>query len=178
MASICGIDPGLRGHYCVLDPEEKTAKHLRIPYRPDGIIDGNKIIDVFEGFHHVHALYIEKVMGRGGMVKDGGANWGATQNFGLGFNYGQLLATMSFMPHTLVRPQQWQKLCHTTSNRKSDLPAKEKTRIRFVQLNPSFGHAIKANDGLYDAFFIARYGLITHGIQFTDDWNFIDMEDQ
>jgi hypothetical protein len=175
MRVTCGIDPGRNGYICVLDPVEKTAEYLKIPYRPDGIINGHMIVDVFKDFHHVHAIYIEKVIGRGGAIKDGGANWGASQNFGLGFNYGQLLATMSFMPHTLVTPQQWQKHCHTASLRGSGITAKEKTLARFIQLNPSFVNPIKSHDGLYDSFFIARYGLVTQGIQFTDDWNFIDL---
>ena len=172
---ILGIDTGSKGYYCVLDPEQRTAEYMRIPYRADGVMNCHKLDHAFEGFGNIHKIYIEKVIGRGGAIKDGGANWGASQNFGLGFNYGQVMSYMSNCPITLVMPKQWQKLCHDHSVKGLGITAKERTRARFDQLNPSYGGIIKSHDGLHDAFFIARYGLLQMRINFRDDWNFIEL---
>ncbi len=172
------MDCGLKGYFCCLDTAERTASYLKIPYRADGIINSHKIDHCFEGFSGIHRIYIEKVIGRGSMGGEKGANWGAAQNFGMGFNYGQMMAVMSYWPITLVTPKQWQKKCHDHSVKGMGITAKERTQARFDQINPSFGGISKNKDGLFDSFFIARYGLIDMSIDFCDDWNFIDLGDK
>jgi hypothetical protein len=143
---------------------------MAIPYRDNGVIDGFKIEKAFEGFINIHKTIIERVQGRGNNVK-----WGATQNFGMGKNYGQILGLLHHVPLTFVIPQTWQKKVHKNVK---GLTPKERSASAFASLNPSFGEMKKSMNGLVDAFLIARWALDEARIVFFDDWNFIDMEDE
>lgn len=164
---ICiGIDSGAQGCLCELDVEEKTARYLKIPYRDDGVINGFKIERAFEGFANAHKVVIEKVQGRGG--------WGATQCFSMGKNYGMLLGLLHHVPITLVQPSTWQKRIHKGIH---GTTAKDRSAAVFASLNPSFGSIKKSDNGLIDAFLIARWALDEARIIYRDDWTFIDLED-
>jgi hypothetical protein len=164
-----GIDSGSKGCICVLDTQEKTAKYLYLPYRKDDVLNGRLIDITFECFSGVDRMTLEKVQGRGG----GDTKWGATQTFGFGRNYGMILMYLSYYPHHLVVPQVWQKAAHKLAH---GITAKEKTQSAFDRLNPSYGGIATSENGLADAFFIARYGLDQLGCHYTDDWNFFNMK--
>jgi hypothetical protein len=166
-----GIDTGSTGVICELDVYEKTARYLKIPYRDDGIINGFKIDQTFEGFANVHKIVIEKVQGRGG--------WGATQCFSMGKNFGMLLGLLHHVPLTFVQPPTWQKRIHKGVK---GVTAKDKSFSVFASLNPSFPFELnktnKVHTGIIDAFFIARWALDEARIIYQDDWTFIDLEDE
>lgn len=163
---IVGIDTGSKGCICLLDVEERSASYLRMPYRDDGIINGYLIEKCFEGFTDVHRVVIEKVQGRGG--------WGATQLFNFGKNYGMVLGLMHHLPLTFVQPTEWQKHIHKGVK---GATAKDRSLSIFTSLNPSFGQVRKCDEGLVDAFFIARWSLEKSRVVFKDDWNFINLGD-
>ena len=163
---IIGIDSGSAGSICELNVLEKTARYLRMPYREDNIINGYKIEQAFEGFDGIHKIIIEKVQGRAG--------WGATQCFGMGKNYGMLLGLLHHLPLTFVQPPTWQKRVHKGV---AGVTAKERSASVFASLNPSFGQIRKCDNGLIDAFLIARWGLDDMRIIYHDDWNFINLEE-
>jgi len=163
---VVGIDPGKDGVICALDVAERTASYLDIPYREDGIINGFMIERVFEGFASAHKILIEKVQGRGG--------WGATQCFNFGKNYGMLLGLLHHVPLHHVQPNAWQKSIHKGVK---GATAKDRSKSVFRSLNPSFRDIKKTDSGLIDAFLIARYGLEQSRVVFSDDWNFINLED-
>lgn len=161
---IIGIDCGAAGCVCELDVVERTARYLNLKYRPDGVINGFVIEQAFEGFANSHKVVIEKVQGRGG--------WGATQCFNMGKNYGQILGLLHHVPVTFVQPQTWQKTIHKGVK---GTTAKERSLSVFSSLNPTFGEIRKKDNGLIDAFFIARWSLDEARIIYRDDWHFIDL---
>lgn len=164
---VVGIDSGALGCICELDVYEKTARYLKIPYREDGVINGFLIERAFEGFANSHKIIIEKVQGRGG--------WGATQCFGMGKNYGQILGLLHHVPVTFVQPQTWQKRIHKGVK---GTTAKDRSFSVFSSLNPSFGDLSKKDNGLVDSFLIARWALDEARIIFRDDWTFINAGDE
>lgn len=161
---VIGIDSGSTGAICELDVYEKTVKYLKIPYREDMVINGYEIEKAFEGFTQAHKVVIEKVQGRAG--------WGSTQCFNFGKNYGMILGLLHHIPITLVQPQTWQKRIHKGIH---GATAKDRTAAVFASLNPSFGKIRKCDNGIVDAFFIARWALDEARIIYHDDWSFINL---
>jgi len=175
MAKCVGIDTGSKGCFVMLDTIEKTASYLNIPYRKDGIINGTAIAKAFDAFMDVSRIYIEEVKGRGFTPNCSTAvNWGAKQTLTMGKNYGMVLGTMQYLPMVIVQPKTWQKNAHKGIKAPT---AKEKTLAAFDRLNPSYGGIAKSENGMADAFFIARHALDELGIQYSDDWNFINLGD-
>jgi hypothetical protein len=164
---VIGIDSGKSGYFCELNVKEKTARYLKIPYRADNVIDGHLIERTFEGFANVDKIVIEKI-GRAG-------NWGSTQIIEYGKNYGMLLGLLHHVPLHYVAPKTWQAKVHRGV---SGITAKEKSASFFASINPSFDRKItKANNGLVDAFLIARWILDDMRAVYRDDWTFIDLGD-
>lgn len=159
MDRIIGIDCGANGAIVQLDLKEQTAHYLKIPYRDDGLID-YRIIEESLMLHNAF-FFVEKLHGRGG--------WSSSVTFKLGENYGKMLQCLSAYGFTLVEPQQWQKTAHdgTVMAKKP----KDRTKEAFVRLQP---HAGIKHDGVIDAFFIARYGLLKLKHREPVRWNFID----
>jgi hypothetical protein len=79
---------------------------------------------------------------------------------------------LSYYSHNLVAPSTWQRNIHMGCE---GITTKEKTMSAFDKINPSFGGIKSSQNGLSDAFFIARYGLSPLHGKFRDDWNFINM---
>jgi len=161
---IIGIDPGAKGCIVELDSKSQTARYLNIPYRFDGIIAFDIINAQFDYLRHVDHILLEKVGGRCG--------WGASQTFKFGVNYGQVLGYLWDRPHSLVAPKTWQGLAHAGTTMGSP---KDRSRMAFVKLNPAPKVRAK-DDGLIDAFHIARWGLRHFRQDFTDHWTFINLE--
>jgi hypothetical protein len=80
---------------------------------------------------------------------------------------------MQYLPMVIVQPKTWQKNAHKGIKAPT---AKEKTLAAFDRLNPSYGGISKSENGMADAFFIARHALDELGVQYSDDWNFINLE--
>ncbi len=161
---ICGIDPGAKGAIVMLDSVEKTAQYLIIPYRDDKVMDKRAVKKAFNNFADVRLIFIEKVGGRGG--------WASGSTFQFGSNYGQILNEISDHPYMFVSPQVWQKIAW--QGEPADEP-KVMSAAAFQRLNPSTRMMLKKENGVIDAFHIARYGMINQRERFTDDWNFINL---
>lgn len=159
---VCGIDPGKKGCFVVLDTDRHIAFWLDTPYRSDGIIDFAKVQDLV-GLDYVDSIFYEKVCGREG--------WGAVQVFSFGCSYGQILGFLHDKPHTLISPKKWQTIAHVGTCGDN---AKQRSYQSFVRLNPS-AKIKKSQDGLIDAFHIARYGLIMLRSKFRDNWEFVEL---
>ena len=157
---IIGIDPGSKGSIVELDSTTGEARYLDIPYRLDKIIDFNQVKAAFD-FTETTMIFLEHVRGRSG--------WGATQVFTFGCNYGQILGFLYDKPHNLISPKTWQKIAHFGCC--SGIP-KLMSRESFQRLNPK-SKVKKSQDGLIDAFHIARYGMFAYHAKFKDDWEFI-----
>jgi hypothetical protein len=159
---VIGIDPGKHGCIVALDSDTHEAHWLNMPFREDGILDlgiiNTKVKPYWSGM-----IYLEKVHGRSG--------WGATQVFGFGVNYGQVLGWLHDKPHTLITPKKWQSIAHVGTFGENP---KLRSHQSFIRLNPSTTIRKKDN-GLIDAFHIARFGLFFNGVQFRDDWEFIGL---
>lgn len=164
---VAGIDTGLNGAIVLLDTLEKTAHFYKLKYRSDELIDS---VNMFQCLPELKnsIVYIEKTRGRGMSTTDKKAAWGSSQNFGMGANYGKLRQLFETIPYHLVEPKSWQKYAHEGTNADS---AKLRSMQAFVRLNPDA--KIKHN-GIIDAFFIARFGLIKAHQAIYDNWNFID----
>ena len=153
---VLGIDPGRSGALCLLDTVTHTAVYSPIPWA--GKLIDYCVLDQIMGSEYAGLIALEEVRGRGG--------WGATQTFTFGCNYGLILAWVGVRKHILVPPKTWQNLAHLGA--KGDTP-KAKSLDSFNKINPT--SKIK-NDGVIDAFHIARYGLLQFG-RFTDGWKFV-----
>ncbi len=166
---VIGIDSGKNGCFCELDCVVGTCRYIKIPYRDDNVINGYRLNEAFNHFNHAHKMIIEKTRGRAG--------WGATACFNFGKNYGQLLGLLHAQPLVFVNVQMWQKHQHKNVSGET---AKERSASVFASLNPTFVSRSKRkiNDGLIDAFLIARWGLLDSRVVFRDDWNFINIEDE
>lgn len=158
---ILGIDPGKKGCFVLLDRDEKTAHYLAMPLLADRSIDFDQVYASLD-LSNLNMIFLEKVLGRG--------SWGAANVWSFAENYGQLRAQILYKrPHTLVPPKTWQKIAHVGTEGDN---AKIRSMQSFQRINPST-KVYKTQDGLIDAFHIARYGLISFRAKFTDDWRFI-----
>jgi hypothetical protein len=108
-----------------------------------------------------NAIFIEDVYGR--------EHWGVTNAFTFGYNTGLISAWLYGKNYKRVLPKTWQKIAHL-----GEIANDPKLRswLAFQRLNPS-ATIKKSNDGLIDAFHVARYGLIMHRCVFRDNWEFI-----
>ena len=161
---IIGIDTGSKGAIVCLDSTEKTAEYMMLPYRADKVLDFSLVKDKF--YSNIMMTFVEKVSGRGG--------WGATQTFQFGCYYGQILGLLSSYSHAMVTPQMWQKIAWEGT---SDGEPKERSAAAFARLNPTT-RLKKKEDGVIDAFHIARYGMLKYREIFTDDWRFINLAEK
>lgn len=159
---IIGIDPGRKGAIVTLDPAKKIAYYSRLPYRKDNIVDFD-ILNKWKG-EFSGSVFLEDVHGK--------KEWGAQNNFAFGSYFGQLKLWLAIekIPHILVRPQEWQKIAHMGMG--SGDP-KQNSYTSFIRLNPN-AKISKSEDGIIDAYHIARWGLIyyTRNVAFTDNWRF------
>lgn len=163
---IIGIDPGRKGAIVCLDDETTIARYANLPYRTDGVIEFDRLNQWTQGDHC--PILLEDVHGRG--------KWGSNSVFTFGCNYGQLRAWIVIMKrsHILVLPKAWQKIAHAGLN---EIDPKVNSFISFQRLNPR-AKIRKTQDGIVDAFHIARYGIIYYSknTHFKDDWEFRSYE--
>lgn len=156
---IQAIDPGARGCIVELDSDAKTCRYLNMPMLPCDILDYDKLNECFPA--QPHMIFIEQVHGR--------QPWGAGNVFTFGYNTGLITAWLYKKPHTKILPQTWQQLAHLGT--KGDDP-KYRSWQAFNRLNPK-ATIKKSQDGLIDAYHIARYGLFHYRCVFHDNWEFI-----
>jgi hypothetical protein len=161
-----GIDPGRKGAIVCLDTETHTARYASLPYRTDNVIEFDRLSSWVSNDNCT--VFLEDVHGRG--------KWGSASVFTFGCNYGQLRAWIVIQkrPHILIQPQRWQKIAHMGMN---ETDPKLNSYISFMRLNPN-AKIRKTQDGIIDAFHIARYGIIYYlrNNNFMDDWEFLPYE--
>lgn len=147
---ICGIDPGAKGAFCVLDSKDPAYLAFQDVHRSSIYELGNWLfrqkIDLFI-IEDVHSLY--------GMS--------AKSNFNFGKNIGIMIALTEIIckgtPAKKVPPKMWQKWHGITSKGKA---IKEEVALKAQQLYPAanlYGARKGLLDGRSDAVMIAHYGL-------------------
>jgi hypothetical protein len=164
MTILIGIDPGNRGAIVEIDTYEKACRYMKIPYCEDGLLEVDLINAMFN-FRCADFIYLEQVHSN--------KIWGIPNNFAFGGYYNQMRLMIKKHPNQLVTPKKWQAKAHVGQGSK-DLTAKEKSLIAFKRLNPSFGKIQKGDDGIIDAFFIARFAGQDNSVTVPNDLLFIE----
>lgn len=143
---ICGIDPGQRGAFALLD----NAHNLSFITMPDNV---PQMLNWLRQQTITH-VFLEKAQS---MPKQGVASV-----FTYGEHYGEIkgiLATLG-IPFTCVAPKTWTRSMHQGTTGAS---AKDKSRQAAHRLFPTINFVLdgcrKAHDGVMDAVLIAEYGL-------------------
>ena len=155
-----GIDPGVNGAICILDPAagiadfEKTTEDARM------LIDALKIMDSFDTCS-VRCIMIEDVHSLYGMS--------AKSNFSFGSNVGRVntIAEATGFMVDKVQPKKWQKAIGVKSTTKGKDIKKEVAEI-CKRLYPNITiHGPKGglDDGKSDSLMIAHYCYLTHRMQ-------------
>jgi hypothetical protein len=156
---IAGVDPGKTGAIVVIDTESSTAWFERLKYGDNGAL----LTRFGKEYNRVDKYNLELIRGRGG--------WGATQIFGMGRNFGQVLAAVvdTGKPYDLIRAEEWTGMVHRNVIIKGK--AKEKTLSAYYSLFPHDPFNVTSSievkggysDGLVDALFLAAYDVIKEG---------------
>jgi len=151
---VAGIDPGKRGAVVVVDSQTSRAWYEKLAYDDAGLLTtrfGQK-------FRGVDKVLIENIHGRGG--------WGATQNFNMGYYFGQVMHELikSQRPFELITPNTWTSLLHREIDLKGAAPkAKSLAAYHMYFPHDPIGKTKGKDgyhDGLIDALLIAAYELI------------------
>lgn len=161
---LIGIDPGKKGSIVEIDTEEKTARYMALPYWENKLLDYSEL-NLHFNLSSADYIYCEEV----GPMKI----WGITNNWAFAFNYSAVLHWLQGHPFQLVRPKRWQADAHKGIG-KDFGTAKEKSALAFSRLCPSFGKIAKGDDGIIDAFFIAKYAGIDNNVRIPHDLLFIE----
>lgn len=151
MASVMGIDPGLKGGVAVIDIETGEANFwLLRAIMENRATPFDNIVKAF-GVQHV---YIEKAQAFPGQ----GVN--AMFNYGTGF--GRIIGwcEMLGIKHTLVAPQTWTKALHLGCTGKDP---KQKSKQAALRLFPgkdfrATTDSVTLHDGLIDSLLVAEFG--------------------
>lgn len=165
MALLIGIDPGEYGAVVEIDTLEQIARFMRLPYTPDGLLDRRKLSDNFN-LRRATYVYAEKI--------GPDPKFGAKGNWTFSHYNTSMLDWISDHAYTLVHPRTWQKRAHMGVSEK-DKTAKQRTLIAFKRINPNFGEIGKRDDGIFDAFFIARFAGQENNISVPNDLLFIEV---
>jgi hypothetical protein len=156
---ILGIDPGKFGWWCLLDTESDTAVARQLRWSSDGIL-------IWRDIPKADRIFMEKVHAIPTVMN-------ARSAFSFGYSVGQLHAFTSASATTLVTPQNWQKICLEGID--TNLDPKERSKAGFAKLNPSKRDK-KLNHNFTDAYHIANYGLLKHGI-LKQEWTFANHQE-
>lgn len=143
--SVLGLDPGKKGGYGIVNEDGTVQVYGRMPLIGKDF-DTALLAELFDRADHAG---IEKVGAMPGQ--------GVTSMFNFGYGYGLLcgIAKGKMKPHTLVRPQAWQKVMLAGLGGGT----KEAAVQRCLQLWPETADffRVKANQGASDALLIAEY---------------------
>lgn len=157
MTTLVGIDPGLRGALCKLDPDEHTLELFEMPILTftrtktktyiDQVKLGNILCD-----DSILRLYLEEVNAR--------PEEGVVSSFTFGQAYGTVIGSCGALqiPLTQVRPAVWKKVLKVPAD-------KDAARFRASQLFPKCADQWekKNQDGIAEAALIAFYGMCELG---------------
>jgi hypothetical protein len=179
---IGGIDPGKSGSMVVLESICSEAWYHKFKFNKDNLLD-------WHGFHlfldltKPEMIIIEKIRGRGASPKDKKTSWGASQNFNMGYYFGQIvIATISYCKFMnirwkFVKPKAWQALIHDGISTK--LTPKERSLIAYEQLHPNspikpYRKGGKINHNIVDGLLVATYGIMKFTKDGLQQWEFIE----
>jgi hypothetical protein len=148
-----GIDPGLKGSFCLLIPETQQVLFLPTITKP---------LEIHQWFTRVKAEFNLVVC----MIEDVHSIFGvsAKSNFNFGYNVGLVnaLASASGSMVDLVQPKKWQKTIGVTVQGKlikNDVAAICERLYPKVNIRGPKGGLL---DGLSDSLMIAHYASLTH----------------
>ena len=148
----CGIDPGKKGGFGVIDTQGQIVFKCELPQTPP---DMAKIFTEWAKNHGYCRVFVEKCQAMPGQS--------VTSMFKYGLHYGEILGVLGTLgiPHEAVRPQKWQsKLIGSFKKGQSKVEAYKKAK----QLWPSEEFILPrcrvAHDGIVDAVLIAEYGRL------------------
>lgn len=173
MKRIIGIDPGLRGAFCVMTifedktsevvfhslpvisscTETKTRKTGKIKTKTINAVDYHELAKIFSCFLDCTA-FLEKIHGV--------PMWGSSASFDFGETFGALRALLHShkIEHYEVTPQAWQKEMHEGIAKGHE--AKQRSLIAARRLFPNINLAKPdgkfPDSGYVDALLIAEYG--------------------
>jgi hypothetical protein len=163
---IVGIDPGKAGCIVELDLEERLCRFMFMPWREDGLLCHNTILDNID-LGEAHYIGIEK---NNAMPSFG------TKNFPWGWNVSACFHLLVNYPYDSFAPGAWQKKIHGVRYcKKSTVEAKARTASAFKKMNPNFEykHMNAANKAaVYDAFCIAYYTGLKNNVVMPNNFRF------
>jgi crossover junction endodeoxyribonuclease RuvC len=165
-----GIDPGLTGCVCALDPEANEVQFFDAPVLE--VVVNKKTKHVFDAYRMVQVLKdaaagrqvmvtIEKVQA---MPGGGERTMGATSAFNFGMGYGLWLGILAALaiPYQTVHPATWKARCMAGCSKEKDA-----SRAVAMQHYPHSAKYLtrKKDNGRSDSALIARWGWLTYGGQ-------------
>jgi hypothetical protein len=159
---VIAFDPGLKGYCVELDSEAQTARCLKLPFRPDGIICYRSIKKVID-FKTADLCILEKVSAQ--------KKWAASSALTFGKIVGQLQMLLSSCSFAEVAPATWQK--HMFLGFADHMEPKVKALASFQRINPNYeARKKRIDDNLVDAFLMACFGLKSSNVNFRIHWKF------
>lgn len=152
MPYVIGVDPGKDGGVAALDP---AGKIYHLEPMPEDMRQFADFIDQPHWKKNVH-VYVEKAQAFQGQ--------GVSSMFKYGDHFGQIQGILIALsiPHTLVPPQTWQKVCFLGTSPKLGPKSRafEAARRLFPEQSFKVSHRNKcAHDGMVDAILIALFGF-------------------
>ena len=165
-----GIDPGLTGCVCVLDPDKNEVQFFDAPVLE--VVVSKKTKHVLDAYQMVQILKdatadkkvmvtIEKVQA---MPGGGERSMGATSAFNFGMGYGLWLGILAALalPYQTVHPATWKARCMSGCSKEKD--ASREVAMRHYPQSAKF-LTRKKDNGRSDSALIARWGWLTYGGQ-------------
>lgn len=147
MPHYVGLDPGQSGGVAVLDKTGKIVLKEPMPDLP-------KLCHLLEGNWPTH-VFLEQVASRPGQ--------GVSSVFKFGCHYGSLMGVLTALglPHTLLRPQAWQKIAcvGTSGTDPKDRAAQAAMRLWPKEDWLATPRCRKPHDGMIDAALICYAGM-------------------
>jgi crossover junction endodeoxyribonuclease RuvC len=143
------MDPGLSGGVAILTGDGRIESMIVMPRLPD--------LCALLGKGEFRHAFVEQVSVRPGQ--------GISSGFKFGVGYGGLLGALTArgIPHTLLRPQAWQKIAHVGTSGKDPKDRSDQAAMRlWPQQSWLATPRCKVNhDGLQEACLIAYAGLLS-----------------
>jgi hypothetical protein len=158
---ITAIDPGKTGFLVELNSDTKTAKTMRLPFRPDEILCYRTIRANFD-LKTADMVILEKVSAN--------PRWGTSACLTFGKTVGQIQMLISTANFFEISSKTWQKVMHLGFS--DSMESKEKSLAAFYRINPDYPTKPKPDHNMIDAFLMADYGLRKNGVMVSQEWRF------
>jgi crossover junction endodeoxyribonuclease RuvC len=165
-----GVDPGLGGCLCVLDPDKNEVQFFDAPVlemvvnkKNKGVLDAYRMVQILKDVSAGRQVMvsIEKVQA---MPGGGERTMGATSAFNFGMGYGLWLGILAALelPYQTVHPATWKARMMSGCSKEKDA-----SRAVAMQHYPRAAKELarKKDDGRADSALIARWGWLTYGGQ-------------